>query len=87
MRSRCVRSHAYEVAVREVAVRMRSHAGEVVRAYEVRKQEGRKEGRTDGWTEGVLNLGNGHDKTHELLEVTHAAMPPCAHSILIAVRA
>ena len=23
--------------------------------------------------EGVLNLGKGHDKTHELLEVAHAS--------------
>ena len=33
----------------------------------------------------MLNLGNGHDKTHELLEVAHA--PSLTHSILVAVRA
>ena len=30
----------------------------------------KREGQANGRTEGVLNLGNGHDKTHEPLEVT-----------------
>ena len=33
----------------------------------------RKLEREGGRTEGVLNLGNEHDKTHGLLEVAHAS--------------